>query len=290
MKTVKTLLILFSFFSCVFAGFARAEDKLPPASIGVSPTRVELTVQHKTTTGSVAVINLSSQPVDISSSLVNFDLDENNNFRELPPEAGSLSTAIMLNPVNFTIPPHGSQTVRFAITPERLSGTGEHRAMLFLSELVDTNQAAVKLNFRLGVPIYAQLGEVEQKVQLHNAGFSADETLLEFDISALGNTQVRPTGYYLWWPADEFPEEGKAYNKLRALADDANKTPPAETTGGKLVTKPVFPGTRRLVTARLTLPAHPGDYVLVVQMKAGSQSFERTIRRPESPIYVVESN
>ena len=187
MKTAKTLLTLIGIFSWSFAG---AADKLPPASIGVSPSRIELVVVDQTTTGSATVLNLSEKPVHVSSSLVSFDLDENSNFRELPTEPGSLPAAMMLNPVDFTIPAHGSQTVRFAIMTERLRGEGEHRAMLFFSELVGTNQASVKLNFRLGVPIYAHLGEVEQSAQLHNMRFGADETQLELDISANGNRQV----------------------------------------------------------------------------------------------------
>ena len=275
MKPLKILLILIGTLGCVLC---HASSALPPASIGVSPARVELTVQNKRTTGSATVMNFTDKPIHVAASLAGFDLDENNDFRELPPTAGSLPRAMMLNPADFTIPPHGSQTVRFAIMPERLEGSGEHRAMLFFSELVDSNQAAVQINFRLGIPIYAQFGEVDQTAQIHDLKITNDRSRLELDISALGNKQVRPTGYYLWWPAGKFPGERVAFRKLKSLASGGDSSLPADVVGGKLVTKPVFPGARRAVAAKLTIPEGVGDYVLAVHVDAGDQSLQRTIK------------
>ena len=108
MKTAKTLLSLIGLVSSIAC---HAGSAFPPASIGVSPSRVELTVQNKRTTGSATVMNFTDKPIHVAASLAGFDLDESNDFRELPPTAGSLSRAMMLNPADFTIPPHGSQTV-----------------------------------------------------------------------------------------------------------------------------------------------------------------------------------
>jgi P pilus assembly chaperone PapD len=275
MNTVKTLLILIGMISSVVC---HAGSAFPPASIGVSPSRVELAVQKERTTGSATVMNFTDKPVHVAASLTGFDLDESNNFRELAPTVGSLPRAMMLNPADFTIPPNGSQTVRFAIMPERLEGSGEHRAMLFFSELVESNHAAVKINFRLGIPIYAQLGEADRTAQIHDLKIANDRTRLELDISALGNRQVRPTGYYLWWPAGEFPGERVAYRKLKSLASGGDPSLPSDVVGGKLVTKPVFPGARREVAAKLTIPEGVGDYVIAVHVDAGDQSLQRTIR------------
>ena len=188
MKFISALLLLAGFVSLPVA---RAHAELPPASIGVSPNRIELTVKNDATTGSTTVMNFTDKPIHVSTSVVNFDLDGNSNFRELTPEAGSLPSAMMINPVDFTIAPRGSQTVRFAIMLERLEGAGEHRAMLFFSELVGTNEASVQLNFRLGVPIYAQLGERRQKAVLHAIAIGTDQTQLKLDMSASGNAQIR---------------------------------------------------------------------------------------------------
>ena len=61
--------------------------------------------------------------------------------------------------------------------PERLEGSGEHRAMLFFSELVDSSQAAVQINFRLGIPVYAQLGEVDQTAPIHDLKIANDRSI-----------------------------------------------------------------------------------------------------------------
>ena len=275
MKTSKTILILIGLVSSLTC---HASTAFPPASIGVSPSRVELVVQNKKTTGSATVMNFTDKPVHVAASLAGFDLDESNDFRELPPTAGSLPRAMMLNPADFTIPPHGSQTVRFAILPERLEETGEHRAMLFFSELVDSNQAAVQINFRLGIPVYAQLGEVDETAQIHDLKIANDRSHLELDISALGNKQIRPTGYYLWWPAGKFPGERVAFRRLKSLASGDDFSLPSDTVGGKLITKPIFPGARREVAAKLTIPDDLEDYVLSVHIDAGNQSLQRTIK------------
>ena len=275
MKVIKIFFLLIGLISSVYS---HAGGSLPPASIGVSPTRVEVAVQDSTTTGSATVMNFTDKPVHISASLTSFDLDEGNNFRELAPSIGSLPRAMMLNPADFTIPPYGSQTVRFAIMPERLEGSGEHRAMLFFAELVDSNQSSVKINFRLGVPIYAQFGKAIEKAQIHDLKIAEDQSQLTLDISALGNRQVRPTGYYMWWPASKFPGERQAFRRLKALANNRDPDPALGTVGGKLATKPVFPGVRREVIAKLDVPQQIGDYVLAVQIDVGDQSVQRAIK------------
>ena len=98
MKFISTLLLLAGLTSLAVA---RANAELPPASIGVSPNRVELAVNNDATTGSTTVMNFTDKPIRVSTSVVNFDLDENSNFRELAPEAGSLPGAMMINPVDF---------------------------------------------------------------------------------------------------------------------------------------------------------------------------------------------
>ncbi len=64
---------------------------------------------------------------------------------------------------------------------------------------------------------------------------------------------------------------------MSALADDPSKALPEETVGGRLVTKPIFPGVRRAVTAKLTPPIAAGEYVLAVHVDAGDQIFQRAI-------------
>ena len=261
----------------------------PPPSIGVSPSRLEIAVGDSTTMGSATVLNLSDRDIVVKSSVVSFDLDERNQFRELPPEPGSLATAMMINPMEFTIPANGSQTVRFAIMPERLQGGGEHRAMLFFSELVDTSQAGVKLNFRLGMPVYASVGEPNPVAVFNDLHFDPARTALELDISSLGNAQVKPVGYYLWWPLSDYPAEARAFKRLAELSRDPARRP-ADTVGGRLATKPVFAGTRRTVLANIAPPPGSGEYMLVLQVDAGGQRLQKAIEYAPSELLIVDSD
>lgn len=265
--------------ACLSAGTSIAAE-LPPPSIGVSPSRIELQLDRATTTGSATVLNLGNRPVHISASVVDFDLDEANRVRELPPEAGALAMAVVVNPVDFTIAAKSSQTIRFAVMRDRLSGAGEHRAMLFFSELVDTDEPTVKLNFRLGVPMYTRNGNVVETVVVHEIAFGETAGALQLDVSATGNVQVRPQGHYQWWPAGDYPGDAAAYRGLARL-DNVDESARLETTGS-LATKPVFPGTRRVVDARVEAPSRPGDHVLALRFSAGGQTFERTLQY-ESP-------
>ena len=266
------------FFFAGLAGATLVNAAAPPPSIGVSPSRLEVTVSGQTTMGSATVLNLSDRPIHVKSNVVSFDLDESNSFRELAPEPGDLAMAMMINPVDFTIPANGSQTVRFAITPQRLDGEGEHRAMLFFSELVDTSQPGVKLNFRLGMPIYATLGETTAAAQFNNMEFDAEHHQIELDVSSTGTAQVLPKGYYLWWPATDFPSEPRAFKRVADLAQDNNGKPPAGTSGGRIAGKPIFAGTRRSISANIAPPPGDGEYMLVVQVNAGDEQLQQAIR------------
>lgn len=286
MSTLRALLLL-------LAGIPAAgalADKLPPPSIGVSPSRIEVTVENGVATGSATVLNLSDRTVQISSELVNFDLDEASNLRELPPAPGTLPAAIMLNPVAFSIPPAGSQTVRFAIMAERLGGPGEHRAMLFFSEFVDLSKGSVRMQFRLGVPIYASFGEVLSAARLHDVSFEASTGELHLDVTATGNAQVRPSGFYLYWPVVGFPSESRALARVVELAKDPEKAMPDGVTGGPIHTRPVFPGARRLVSAALPAPPDSGEYMLVYAVEAGGQSVQRAVRYVPQRMLIVDKD
>lgn len=284
-RTIRSLiLIAASFATLVEAATA------PPPSIGVSPSRLEIRVGKQNTMGSATVLNMSNHEISVKTSVVDFDLDEQNQFRELEPTPGSLPTAMMVNPSEFTIPANGSQTVRFAIMPQRLKGEGEHRAMLFFSELVDTSHAGVKLNFRLGMPIYATVGEPNPIAAFNDLGFDAERLSVTLDISSFGNAQVKPTGYYLWWPLSDYPSESRAFRRVADFARDPGRAEMSELSGGRLVTKPVFAGTRRTVTANLSPPPDAGEYMLVLQVDAGGQQLRRVIEYAPTGLLIVDKD
>ncbi len=262
----------------------------PPPSIGVSPSRLELSIDGQVGTGTATVLNLSDRDILVKTEVVSFDLDERNEFRELPTEPRSLPTALMLNPKEFTVPANGSQTVRFAIMPQRLDGPGEYRAMLFFSELVDTSVSSVKVKFRLGMPIYANVGNVPATAVMHDVVYEPQQNALQMDLSATGGAQVKPSGFYLWWPVADFPAEERALAKVRELAKHPAKRLPNGTTGGMIRSKPVFPGARRTVGTQLIAPPEDGgDYKLVYVVEAGEQSIERVLESSPSRLLIVDS-
>jgi hypothetical protein len=280
---------LLTLLAAAVAAFANAASA-PPPSIGVSPSRLEISVGKQNTMGSATVLNMSNHEITVKTSVVDFDLDENNQFRELEPTPGSLPTAMMVNPSEFTIPANGSQTVRFAIMPQRLEGEGEHRAMLFFSELVDTSHAGVKLNFRLGMPIYATVGEPNPIAAFNDLGFDAERLTVSLDISSIGNSQVQPTGYYLWWPLSDYPSEARAFRKVANFARDPNRSNDSDLSGGRLVTRPVFAGTRRTVVANLLPPPDAGEYMLVLQVDAGGQQIRQVIEYAPTEFLIVDKD
>lgn len=256
-----------------------AEPKLPPASVGVAPNRIEVEVGQRPVTESATVINLADHPITIDASVVNWDLDENNDFRELPPAQGSLPAAIMLNPTRFTIPEGASQTVRFMIMPERLKTAGEHRAMIFFSETVGTDHSGVKIRFRLGIPVYAAFGELKRDLTVHDISLDQNDKRLKLamDISAEGNAHVRANGYYLMWPSADFPGDKKALRLTKRLANDPKRKLPKGALGGVIAPKPVMPGSRRQVASPLIAPNTSGEFKLAMYVDAGVEHFERVL-------------
>ncbi len=166
------------------------------------------------------------------------------------------------------------------VQQDRLGANGEHRAMLFFSETVPTDQPGLSMRFRLGMPIYAQLGEANPAHVVHDVAFRQDPEIaqIEFDIAATGNAHVRTQGYYLWWPANDFPGDKKALKRTRRMAKGIQSTSPEGTTGGSLHPEPVLPGTRRQVASPVALPDYKGQYYLSLHLAGTSSSFERVLR------------
>jgi hypothetical protein len=162
--------------------------------------------------------------------------------------------------------------------------------MLFFSELVDTNQTGVKLNFRLGMPIYASVGEPNPVAVFNDVAFDPDRRSLALDISSLGNAQVKPTGYYLWWPLAEYRSEARAFRRVADFARNHVQLSESEHAGGRIMTKPVFAGTRRTVVVPLVPPPDAGEYMLVLQVDAGGQQIRQAIEYAPTEMLIVDKD
>ena len=172
-----------------------------PASaleIAVSPARFELNLDQKRKTQTLEIVNSSSSPVEIGIDMANFDLDENNQLRVLPPTEQSLDQWIAINPTRVKIPANGRRTMRFAIRPQVEPEPGEHRAVIFLNEEKATaGSDGLQFKFRLGVVVYGQVGEANRTAQLHNV--VSDPRGMTLDVQNTGNAHARFKGLYAVW-------------------------------------------------------------------------------------------
>ncbi len=254
------------------------------AQIGVSPPHLDITIGKGPATGSLRIFNLGDQPVEVRTTVYNWDLDEHNKVRILPPNEQSLDQWMILNPVHFTIPPGRSQVVRFAVRPRAEPAPGEHRAIVYFEELephtVTRGKSTFKVRFRMGVAVYGHVGPVIRKGILHSVRVTGGRVL--FDITNTGNANLRLAGQFAVWKADVYPGAPKTA-RIPALGQKDEKLPAGIVSAGFLPTLPVLPGARR--TIELKLPKlDPGGYVLDLNGRLAEVPIDRglpfTVSRP----------
>jgi P pilus assembly chaperone PapD len=240
------------------------------AQIGVSPSIVETTLDERGAASALRLLNLGTRTVEVKVTVQNWDLDDANNVRVLPPNEQSLDQWIVVQPLRFTVAAGKSQTVRLAIRPRTRPEPGEHRAIVFFEEVAPKDEAvpAMRVLFRLGVAVYAYAGTVTRLGAL--CGITVDQDAALFDVESFGSAHVRLAGQYAIWEGAHYP--GAA--KTQAIADiDAPKPalPAHVVAAGPLPTLPVLPGARRRI--RVGLPKlGTGDYILDVKAKLGDDT------------------
>ena len=254
---------------CVWASLASillpllAAAQGPPAAppqVAISPSRFELDVTPQPTTESVRIMNLGDAPIEVQVSVVNWDLDESNQVRVLEPTEQSLDQWMTINPLRFTVAPREAQNVRFSIRPRVAPEPGEHRAMIYLDQILgDEPKGGVRMRFQYGVAVYGQVGQRVRTGTLHGIEVSAGDGALSarFDISSEGTAHCRMSGQYAIWPAGAFPGEAAT-----GVYDSRQPAPAAVVRIGDLPSLPVLPGTRRQLVLQEQLTLAPGDYVL----------------------------
>ena len=75
------------------------------AQIGVSPPVVEIDLNEPARTRTVRLFNYGNSPVEVQVRVHNWELDEVNRVRILPPTEQSLDQWLVINPLHFTIQP-----------------------------------------------------------------------------------------------------------------------------------------------------------------------------------------
>lgn len=264
--------VIFPVFILLNIAEAAEQNKGLQPQLALSPSRVEIDTNEGQMTKSVTVINLGAEPMRVQVSVQNWDFDQNNNYRALPPNEQSLDQWLIVNPVQLEIPAKGQQTVRMAVRPRVKPEDGEHRAMVFFRQISGEEKKGVNVLFNIGVPVYAFFGDVKRTATVHGMSFDVEKHSLIFDITNTGNAYVRPEGYYMLVRSDLKETDEDLLARLSENTGEVSGDKPLTT--GKVASKPVFAGERRQLAASIASDeGMPQSYKLVVKAKVADQLF-----------------
>jgi len=248
----------------------------PPAMVAVSPARLELKIGKKPANSSLKLFNLADEPVTIVATVHNWDLDDNNRVRIVEPTSQSLDQWMIINPVKFTIPAHSFQTIRLSIRPNVEPADGEHRGLIYFTQLLPKNNkvsGGIRAKFRIGVIVYGLAGNIIRAGELESISFQKEGDIgkIMVDVTSTGNAGIRLQGDYAIWKRSSF----KGRKKVSKSIFKSRHKPKEAIEVGNLTILPVLPGTRRTLITTFKLPKEPGDYVLVVRGNLGKIDFNR---------------
>jgi Pili and flagellar-assembly chaperone, PapD N-terminal domain len=255
----KTASIALSLIGAIALGIPNATA----VEIGVSPPRFEVQMNGKTRSQSINITNFSDKPVEMRVYVRTWTTSEENELQEIESTEESLDRWIVFTPSRFTIPPNSTQNVRFAIRPKVQPKPGEHRAVLYLEEVLPNseNLPALTTIARMPIVIYGYAGEVKRVGVINSVNVEAqpDKVKAVFDVSSTGNAHVRMKGQYAIWRAAGYPG-ASATKPLNNLSKA--KLPENILQIGSLELPPVLPDTRRQILLSIVKKLPPGNYVL----------------------------
>ncbi|HEY9032193.1 MAG TPA: molecular chaperone [Kangiella sp.] len=272
LSTLQTALLIA--ITLLFTTEVNAAQNLEP-KMAISPSRIEISPEKKATE-SITVLNLGSKPMEVEVNVQNWDFDNNNNYRALPPNEQSLDQWLIINPVRLTIPAKSQQTVRLAVRPRVEPEAGEHRAMIFFRQLNDQGKD-INFKFNVGVPIYAYFGEVKRDAELIGMEFDPIKLQFVFDIANKGNAYVRPEGVFIAMKAADAGTDAELLERLDLKKMSVDNL--QALAGGKLAAKPVFAGTRRQITSPVPIKEIVNEsYVVAIKATIGDRAIEEIYR------------
>lgn len=248
------------------------------AQFGVSPSLFELNIGTKPSVHSLRLMNMGVGSAEVKVSVVPWSLNENNQIEVIPSSEQTLDQWIVFNPGRFTIAGKSTQTVRFSIRPRVRPQTGEHRAMIYLEQILPEAEKVetIRINFKVGVAVYAYVGDVERSGTVDDLEARADEEQIvaRLDVQSVGNAHVRIRGDYYVWPVKLFPGEDSILNV--AQVQDTSESIGTVVGSGKLPSLPVLPGTRRSIPLVTQHSLEPGEYVLAMIGNLSGIPFSRS--------------
>ena len=140
------------------------QKDLPPAQIGITPSRIDETVSLKQNKNisrlnqSLTLYNYGTKPKKIRLNLIDMDVTG----KPVEPSETTLKPWTLINPTEFIIAPGGYQTVRMAIRLPLQFPAGKHGAMLSIEQQVDKSLTydadgkgvTLEIGSRYGLPVF----------------------------------------------------------------------------------------------------------------------------------------
>ena len=259
-------------------------SSLATAQVGFSPQYFDLPLAEAQGTHAYRLFNLTPDAKQVKVSVVSWDFDERGEIRILPSTDTSLDQWVVVNPVEFSIPPGESQAVRFSIRPAVALADGEHRAMLIFDEVLQAQdapaasaagaQTALRARFQFRSAIYLQAGAVSRRAEITSA--TADATTLRLQARASGSANTRLDGQFMIWKAAAFPGLEKVA-LLGNLTAEKPELPSGMLAAGRLPGQPVLPGSSRSYEIALGTTLAKGSYVAVLLGHFGEAALSRQI-------------
>jgi fimbrial chaperone protein len=254
------------------------------AQVGFSPQYLDLSLAEAEGTHAYRLFNQTADPKQVRVSVVSWDFDKAGEIRILPSTDTSLDQWIVVNPIEFTILPGGSQAVRLSIRPAIQLAAGEYRAMLIFDEILQPQplgeasgtgaQTALRARFQFRTAIYCQVGTVVRTAEVVSA--EVKERTLTLQTRATGTANTRFDAQYMIWKAADFP--GLEKTSLLANLNDAKpKLPSGMVAAGSLPGQPVLPGETRTYQVTLGSALGKGHYVAVLLGRLGDNALSRQI-------------
>ena len=177
--------------------------------LGISPAYVDVVVDPKVrASGEFNVSNTGTGAERYRINSVNFVFAKDGGIQRLAADdPKALSSWIIFNPKEFTIPAQSKQVIRFVVSPKGTPPAGEYTAGMELENLDTTSTTAtgpdghdmkIKMVSSILVPIFAQMGSVTHKAELKEPGFEIVNNDLGFHtvLGNLGTGRLLVTGEF----------------------------------------------------------------------------------------------
>jgi len=159
-KSILTALAL----SILSAGSLVQAKEPPPAQLGISPPRLEMTLEGAIKNESLTIHNYSDKPKTIDLELLNVSTIPGG--KTIAPGPQSLSRWTLFNPRRFTVEPGQAQTVRMSIRPRTSLEPGTRYGILSIrqdmgdrAKLAGSENGAMKVSIgsSYGLPVIVKI-------------------------------------------------------------------------------------------------------------------------------------